>query len=60
MDDEIFRQRHYLIAISTMLILFDFCDIKIAKVGVLGIELIVGSPDVLEEEGQIFLVRNKC
>lgn len=60
MDDEIFRQRHYLIAISTMLILFDFCDKKLQKWVFLGIELIVGSPDVLEEGGQIFLVRNKC
>lgn len=47
MDDDILRQRRNLIAISTMLILFDFADVKIAKVGVLGTELIVGSPDVL-------------
>lgn len=47
MDDDILRQRRNLIAISTVLILFDFADVKIAKVGVLGTELIVGSPDVL-------------
>lgn len=47
MDDDILRQRRNLIAISTVLILFDFADVKIAKVSVLGTELIVGSPNVL-------------
>lgn len=47
MDEDILRQRRNLIAISTVLILFDFADVQIAKVGVLGTELVVGSPDVL-------------
>lgn len=47
MDDDILRQRRNLIAMSSVLILFDFADVKIAKVGILGTDLIVGSPEVI-------------
>lgn len=54
MDDEIFRQRHYLIAISTMLILFDFCDKKIAKVGVSGHRAYSWKPRCIGKRGPDF------
>lgn len=47
MDDDILRQRRNLIAVSAALILFDFADVEVAKVGILGTDLVVGKPIVV-------------
>lgn len=47
MDADLLRQRRNLIAISTVLLLFDFADVKITKIGVLGTDLLVGDARVL-------------
>ena len=46
-DEDMQKQRRNLILISVALIIFDFADVRIAKVGVLGTDLIVGNPKVL-------------
>ena len=46
-DEDLQKHRRNLILISVALIVFDFADVKIAKVGVLGTDLIVGNPSVL-------------
>lgn len=47
MNADLLRQRRNLIAISAVLLIFDFADVKIAKVSVLGTELLVGNAQVL-------------
>src|SRR5690606_16866944 len=46
-DEDLQKHRRNLILISVALIVFDFADVKIAKVGILGTDLIVGNPNVL-------------
>ncbi len=41
------RQRRNIILISIVLILFDFADIQIGKVSILGTNLIIGNPDII-------------
>ena len=47
MNADLLRQRRNLIAISAVLLIFDFAKIKITKVSVLGTELLVGNVQVL-------------
>lgn len=47
MDPDLLRQRRNLIAISVILLLFDFAEVRIGKINVLGTELLVGDPQVL-------------
>ena len=47
MDADLLRQRRNLIAISSALLLFDFADVKITKIGILGTDLLVGDVRVL-------------
>jgi hypothetical protein len=47
MNADLLRQRRNLIAISAVLLIFDFADVKIAKISVLGTELLVGNAQVL-------------
>lgn len=46
-DEDLQKHRRNLILISVAMIVFDFADVRIAKVGVLGTDLIVGNPNVL-------------
>lgn len=47
MSPDLLRQRRNLIAISSVLIVFDFAQVSIAKINVLGTELLVGDARVL-------------
>lgn len=47
MDEDLRRQRRNLIAISFVLLVFDFANVTIGKVSVLGTELLVGNAKVL-------------
>ena len=47
MNADLLRQRRNLIAISMVLLLFDFAKVNIAKVNVLGTDLLVGNAQVL-------------
>lgn len=47
MNSDLLRQRRNLMLISGMLIMFDFAQVSIAKVSILGTELIIGKPTVL-------------
>lgn len=47
MNQDLLRQRRNLIAISAFLVLFDIANIQVAKVSLLGNELIVGNVRVL-------------
>lgn len=47
MNSDLLRQRRNLIAISAFLVLFDVANVEIAKVSLLGTELIVGNAQVL-------------
>jgi len=47
MNQDLLRQRRNLIAISTVLVIFDFARVEITKVSVLGTELLVGNAQVL-------------
>lgn len=47
MNPDLLRQRRNLIAISAVLLVFDFANVKIMKVSVLGTELLVGNAQVL-------------
>lgn len=46
-EGNILRQRRNLVAMSCLLIIFDLAKVKVAKVGVLGTDLIVGDVRVL-------------
>jgi hypothetical protein len=46
-DEDLQKQRRNLILISAALIIFDFADVSIAKVGILGTDLIIGDPRIL-------------
>jgi hypothetical protein len=46
-EGDILRQRRNLVAMSCLLIIFDLAKVKVAKVGVLGTDLIVGDVRVL-------------
>jgi hypothetical protein len=47
MNSDLLRQRRNLIAISTVLLIFDFAHVEVAKVSVLGTELLVGNTRML-------------
>ena len=47
MNADLLRQRRNLIAISVVLLIFDFAQVEIGKVSVLGTELLVGNAGVL-------------
>lgn len=47
MNADLLRQRRNLIAVSAVLLIFDFADVKIAKVSVLGTELFIGNAQIL-------------
>lgn len=47
MNADLLRQRRNLIAISAVLLIFDFANVTITKVSVLGTELLVGNAQVL-------------
>ena len=47
MNDGLIRQRRNLIVISVVLTLFDFADVTIGNVSVLGTNLIIGNPVVM-------------
>ena len=47
MNVDLLRQRRNLIAVSGVLLVFDFAQVKIVKVSVLGTELLVGNVQVL-------------
>lgn len=47
MNPDLLRQRRNLIAVSAVLLVFDFSNVKITKVSVLGTELLVGNAQVL-------------
>ncbi|QIK80892.1 hypothetical protein G7069_04320 [Lysobacter sp. HDW10] len=47
MNPDLLRQRRNLILVSLWLLVFDFAQVSIGKVSVLGTELVVGSPRVL-------------
>lgn len=46
-EGDILRQRRNLVAMSCMLIIFDLAEVEVAKVGVLGTDLIIGDVRVL-------------
>lgn len=46
--DGFIRQRRNLMIISLFLLIYDFAEIQIAKVSLLGTELVVGRPEILE------------
>lgn len=48
MNQDLLRQRRNLIVISAILLLFDFAKVEIAKVSLLGTELIVGNAQVVK------------
>lgn len=47
MNTDLLRQRRNLIAISAVLLIFDFADVTITRVSVLGTDLLVGNAQVL-------------
>ena len=47
MNPDLLRQRRNLVAISTGLLIFDFAKMKIAKISLLGTEILVGDAQVL-------------
>lgn len=47
MNQDLLRQRRNLIAISAVLVVFDFAQVTITKVSVLGTELLVGNAKIL-------------
>lgn len=47
MNADLLRQRRNLLLVCGLLIVFDFAGVSIAKVSILGTELIVGNPNVL-------------
>lgn len=47
MNADLLRQRRNLILISGGLLLFDFANVTVAKVSVMGTELLVGNPQVI-------------
>lgn len=47
MNADLLRQRRNLIAISALLLIFDFANVTITKVSVLGTELLVGNAQIL-------------
>jgi len=47
MNADLLRQRRNLIAISAVLLIFDFANVTIAKISVLGTELLVGNARIL-------------
>lgn len=47
MSPDLLRQRRNLVVISAVLLIFDFAQVKISKVSVLGTELLVGNPQTL-------------
>lgn len=47
MDPDLLRQRRNVIGISSILLLFDFADVTISKIGILGTDLLVGNVRVL-------------
>lgn len=47
MKDDLSRQRRNLISISAVLLIFDFANVSIGKVSVLGTELLIGNVKVL-------------
>ena len=48
MEGRLGRRRRNLLIITVGLLLFEFADVDIAKVGLLGTELLVGKPKVIE------------
>ena len=47
MNADLLRQRRNLIGISAILLIFDFANVRIAKVSLLGTELLAGNVQVL-------------
>jgi hypothetical protein len=47
MDADLLRQRRNLIAISAILTVFDFAKVRIAKISILGTELLIGNAEAL-------------
>lgn len=47
MNADKLRQRRNLIAISVLLLVFDFAEVKVSKVSILGTELLVGNVQIL-------------
>jgi hypothetical protein len=47
MNNDLLRQRRNLILISGALIIYDFAEISIAKISLLGSDLLVGRPEAL-------------
>lgn len=47
MNSDLLRQRRNLIGISAVLLIFDFAQVKITKVSILGTELLVGNAQTL-------------
>lgn len=47
MNNDLLRQRRNLILISGALIIYDFAEISIAKISLLGTDLLVGKPEAL-------------
>lgn len=47
MDEGLLKSRRNLLFISVVLILYDFADVSIGQISILGTNLIVGNPDVL-------------
>ena len=53
-DEDVQKQRRNLLLISIALLIFDFAEVSIAKVGILGTDLIIGNPAVLIATAWIF------
>ena len=47
MNADLLRQRRNLIGISAILLIFDFANVRIAKVSLLGTKLLAGNVQVL-------------
>ena len=47
MNPDLLRQRRNLVAISSILLVFDFANVQITKISVIGTELLVGNAHVL-------------
>lgn len=47
MNQDLLRQRRNLVAISAILLVFDFANVQITKISVIGTELLVGNVNVL-------------
>lgn len=56
MNPDLLRQRRNLIAISVVLLIFDFAQIRITKVSILGTELLVGSAQTLMYFAWVLLI----